>query len=198
MKIGRLTAGLPRPWRVVIDWLVTIVVAIGIVLGVKAWIVNPYRIPSGSMESTLHCAKPALDCEARFSDRVLACRICLRFSEPHRGDIIVFHTPPLAAKSCGSGGTFVKRLVGLPGEIWSERAGYVFINARRLREGYIQPEHRDAGTLPPRRIAAGHYFMMGDDRSGSCDSRKWGTVARGEMIGRVIATYWPPTRLTVR
>jgi signal peptidase I len=68
----------------VIDWVVTIVVAVGAVLAIKAWVVNPYRIPSSSMEPTLHCAQPASECEARFSDRVLANRFIYHFRDPHR------------------------------------------------------------------------------------------------------------------
>ena len=94
--LGRLLPNLPRPYRVVLDWVMTIAGAVLIVLGLKAWVVNPYRIPSSSMEPTLHCAKPAPGCEATFSDRVLACRVCLDVSSPRRGQIIVFETPPLA------------------------------------------------------------------------------------------------------
>jgi signal peptidase I len=193
-----LTEGLPHGWRVTIDWLVTIVGAIAIVLAIKAWVVNPYRIPSSSMEPTLHCARPGSECEARFSDRVLACRFCFRFWNPKRGDIIVFHTPPLAAARCGAGGTFVKRLIGLPGELWEERGGYIYINGKRLNEPYIKAARRDSRTIAPIRIAPGHYFMMGDNRVSSCDSRAWGTVPHGNLIGKVFATYWPPGRITVR
>jgi signal peptidase I len=196
--IDRLTEGLPHGWRVTIDWLVTIVGAIAIVLAIKAWVVNPYRIPSSSMEPTLHCARPGSECEARFSDRVLACRFCFRFWPPKRGEIIVFHTPPLAAVRCGAGGTFVKRLIGLPGETWSERAGYVYINGKRLNEPYIKPARRDSRTVAPLKIPPGQYFMMGDNRASSCDSRSWGTVPRANLIGKVFATYWPPSRITIR
>src|SRR5580765_5599816 len=95
-----LTKGMPRQWQVVVDWLVTIAGALLIVVAVKQWVVNPYRIPSSSMEPTLHCARPGDGCEGRFSDRVLACRICYRFESPKRGDIIVFNTPPEAANRC--------------------------------------------------------------------------------------------------
>jgi signal peptidase I len=193
-----LTEGLPHGWRVTIDWLVTIVGAIAIVLAIKAWVVNPYRIPSSSMEPTLHCARPGSECEARFSDRVLACRFCYRIWDPKRGDIIVFHTPPLADQRCGAGGTFVKRLVGLPGELWEERGGYVYVNGKRLNEPYIKPARRDSRTIAPIRIAPGHYFMMGDNRVSSCDSRAWGTVPHKNLIGKVFATYWPPGRITIR
>jgi signal peptidase I len=196
--VDRLTAGLPRGWRVTIDWLVTIVGAILIVLAIKQWVVNPYRIPSSSMEPTLHCARPGNECEAGISDRVLACRFCYHLWSPKRGDIIVFNTPPQAAQDCGSGGVFVKRLIGLPGETWEERNGYVYINGKKLDEPYIKPDRRDPDTHGPQKIPSGHYFMMGDNRRSSCDSRRWGTVSHDELIGKVIATYWPPQRLSIQ
>ena len=196
--IDHLTEGLPHGWRVTIDWLVTILGAIAIVLAIKAWVVNPYRIQSSSMEPTLHCATPDTGCEARFSDRVLACRFCYRLWSPKRGDIIVFHTPPLADARCGEGGTFVKRLIGLPGETWEERAGYVYIDGKRLDEPYVKSTRRDTRTISPIKIKPRNYFMMGDNRSSSCDSRAWGTVPRGNLIGKVFATYWPPNRISIR
>ena len=197
--LGRLFPGLPRSVRVVLDWLLTIAGAILIVFALKAWIVNPYRIPSSSMEPTLHCARPTAGCEARFSDRVLANRFIYRFRDPKRGEIIVFKTPPEAKVRCGAGGTFVKRLIGLPGEVVSERDGYVYINSRQLNEPYLKPDRRD--HEPPRtwpRIPAGHYFFMGDNRAQSCDSRVWGPVPRGNLIGEVFFVYWPPNRLGFR
>jgi signal peptidase I len=186
-------------WRVTIDWLVTIVGAIAIVLAIKAWVVNPYRIPSSSMEPTLHCARPGSGCLAGFSDRVLANRFIYHFEQPKRGDIIVFNTPPLAAVRCGAGGTFVKRLIGLPGETWEERDGRVLINGRVLNDSkWVKPDRRDARTLPRQVIPAGHYFMMGDNRNSSCDSREWGTVPRKNLIGKVFTTYWPPSRISIR
>ena len=179
--IDHLTEGLPHGWRVTIDWLVTIVGAIVIVLAIKAWVVNPYRIPSSSMEPTLHCARPGSDCEARFSDRVLACRFCYRFWSPKRGDIIVFNTPPLADVRCGAGGTFVKRLIGLPGETWEERSGYVYINGKRLDEPYIKPARRDdAHDRRRSRSRTGQYFMMGDNRSVVVRLARVGHRAAGE------------------
>jgi hypothetical protein len=102
--IDRLTEGLPHGWRVIIDWLVTIVGAIAIVLAIKAWVVNPYRIPSSSMEPTLHCARPGPGCEAGFSDRVLANRVLYHLRKPKRGDIIVFHAPKKGADALRVGG----------------------------------------------------------------------------------------------
>ena len=200
--VDRLTQGLPHGLRITIDWVVTIVGAIAIVLAIKAWVVNPYRIPSSSMETTLHCAKPAHGCEARFSDRVLANRFIYRFKDPERGDIVVFETPPAARMRCGAGGTFVKRLIGLPGErleLRSEQGlSYVYINGKKLDEPYIGRNRRDARGPESFKIPQGQYFMMGDNRSQSCDSREWGTVPRENLIGKVFATYWPPNRISVR
>ncbi len=187
--------GVPQPWRGIIDWIVTIVGAVAIVLAIKAWVVNPYRIPSSSMEPTLHCGTGGSGCLARFSDRVLANRFIYRFRDPHRGEIVVFNVPSAAETACGSGGVFVKRIVGLPGEIWQERQGRVYINGKKLNEPYIQHDRRDFQTNPARKIPKDNYFMMGDNRASSCDSRRWGTVPRGNIIGKVFAIYWPPQRL---
>ena len=194
--VDRLTQRLPRPWRVAIDWIVTIAGAVAIVFAIKAWVVNPYRIPSSSMEPTLHCAG-GQGCDARLSDRVLANRFIYRFRSPHRGEIVVFKTPPQARARCGAGGTFVKRLIGLPGNTWSERNGYVYIDGKKLNEPYIKPDRRDNETHEAQHIPKGQYFMMGDNRAESCDSRVWGTVPRKNLIGEVFATYWPPNRISI-
>jgi signal peptidase I len=197
--VTRATRNLPRGWRITIDWIVTIVGAIAIVLAIKAWVINPYRIPSSSMEPTLHCARPGSGCESRFSDRVLANRFIYHFRKPHRGDIIVFKTPPLAKQRCGAGGTFVKRLIALPGETWEEKNGFIFIDGKKLIEPYVKSDRRDTGTsYPARKIPPSMYFMMGDNRTQSCDSREWGPVPRGNLIGEVFGVYWPPNRIGFR
>ena len=181
-----------------VEWVATLAVAIGTVLALKAYVVNPYRVPSASMEPTLHCAKPGGGCEARFDERILANRLAYRLRDPKRGEIVVFRTPPETARRCGAGGTFVKRVVGLPGEVVSERAGIVYVNGKRLAEPYIPADRRDTRTEAWPRIPVGGYFMMGDNRTSSCDSRQWGSVPRANLIGVVMATYWPPSRITRR
>jgi signal peptidase I len=201
--IDRLFPNLPHGLRTVIDWVATIVGAVLIVLAVKVWVVNPYRIPSPSMEPTLHCARPEPYCEAGSSDRVLANRFIYHFHSPRRGDIVVFHAPDAARREC-IGGIFVKRIIGLPGEAWSERNGVTYIDGRRLAEPYVAPSRRDGETktlrdIPPlgklRRIPAQMYLMEGDNRAHSCDSRVWGLVPRANIIGKVVLTYWPLNRL---
>ena len=188
-----------------IDWVMTILGAILIVFAVKTWIVNPYRIPSPSMEPTLHCARPEPECESSRSDRILVNRFIYRFHPPRRGDIVVFHAPPAASREC-IGGIFVKRIIGLPGEAWSERRGVTYINGRRLTEPYIRKGRRDRDTkelvdIPPmgtmRRIPPRMYLVEGDNRAHSCDSRVWGLVPRANIIGKAFLTYWPLDRLGI-
>jgi signal peptidase I len=196
--IDRLTGRIPPPWRTIVDWLLTIAIAVGAVLAIKEWVVNPYRIPSSSMEPTLHCAEPEDGCTARFSDRVLANRFIYHLRDPERGDVIVFETPERAQQICGAGGTFVKRLIGLPGETISERQGVIYINGEELEESYVEPERRNEDTHAPRNIPEDHYFFMGDNRAQSCDSWEWGPVPRESLIGEVFAVYWPPQRIGFR
>jgi signal peptidase I len=176
------------------------VIAVAAVLAIKAWVVNPYRIPSSSMEPTLHCAtSPAdLGCQAGTSDRVLANRFVYHLTDPDRGDIIVFETPARAEEECpGPAGVFVKRLVGLPGETIEGRGGAVYVDGEPLAEPYVAGD--DAGRdFEPVTIPEGQYFMMGDNRGSSCDSRDWGPVPRENLIGPVFALYWPPQRIGFR
>ena len=203
-----LVSRLPDPWRRIVDWAVTLAVAIGCVLAFEAEVAKPYRIPSASMEHTLHCARPGYGCEASMSDRVLVNRLAYDFASPQRGQIVVFNAPPKAnlCQSGDAGTTFVKRLIGLPGETVREDAhGFIWIRHSgalpwtKLAEPYVSPAARRADTTyfgRTWRVPSGKYFMLGDNRPGSCDSRKWGSVPRSDLVGPVIFTYWPPGRIS--
>jgi signal peptidase I len=182
--LDRSLSHLPRPWRTIVDWTLTLAVAVAAVLIFQAEVAKPYRIPSASMEPTL-----------RVSDRVIANRIVYRLHSPERGDIVVFEAPAAVALACpAGGGTFIKRIVGLPGEVVSMRDGRVFVGGSPLREPYLRRAYRGSESGSWGRVPAGSYFMLGDNRARSCDSRRWGTVPRASIIGRAEIRYWPPLR----
>jgi signal peptidase I len=209
--LARLFPGLPHGVRVTLDWILTIVGAVAIVWLLKIFVVNPYRIPSSSMEPTLNCAKGQANpgCLGDSSDRVLACRICLAFGRnPSRGDIVVFNTPSEAALKCGEGGTFVKRVIGLPGDtVHEDGKGFISVKQPgtpefvKLKESYLPAQTRLADSQhfgQTWTVPEGRYFMMGDNRAQSCDSRTWGAVPRNKLIGIVFFVYWPPDRISFK
>ena len=168
--------------------------ALGLWWVANGWIVKPYRIPSASMEPTL-----------RDGDRVLVARFIYHFHDPRRGDVIVFHPPGVGDQAIRGAKTeasvyFIKRIVGLPGETVEGRRHHVLIctapnvGCHVLNEPYLtQPAV--AAPFGPVTVPQGQYFMMGDNRSVSDDSRMWGTLPRSYIIGEAFATYWPPDRL---
>jgi signal peptidase I len=159
---------------------------------VQRWVVKPYRIPSPSMERTLH-----------IGDRVLAVRFLYHFENPHRGDIIVFHPNGIGDTALYgdhvASVTYIKRLIGLPGEWVQASNGKVQIctgpagqGCRTLNEPYVSSTQV---KFSPIHVPAGHYFMMGDNRQFSDDSRDWGSITKKQIIGRAFMIYWPPTRI---
>jgi signal peptidase I len=191
-----------------VGWLFTIAAAIAFVLAFEAEVAKPYRIPSSSMEKTLHCARPAPGCEASTSDRVLVNRLAYDFGSPQRGQIVVFKAPERANDCAGGdgGSIFVKRLIGLPREtVREDDHGFIWIRRpgdkdwTKLAEPYLSSATRRADTGRFGhiwRVPSGDYFMVGDNRANSCDSRSWGSVPRSSLIGPVIFTYWPPGRIS--
>ena len=184
--------------RTVVEWVVTLGLAALFVLVFEAEIAQPFRVPTSSMEPTLHCAHPGIGCTGSLNDRVLVAKIVYRFRNPKRFEIAVFHAPARARKLCSEGGTYLKRVIGLPGEQVSERDGVFYVNGKKLKEPYLSFYTRDSLTKTWPRDGPKEYFVMGDNRIGSCDSRTWGGVQRSAFVGPVIATYWPPTRWTIR
>jgi signal peptidase I len=175
--------------RTVIEYVVLAVVAIAVALLIQQFLVKPYRIPSASMEDTL-----------MIGDRVLVDRISWRFSDPTRGEIVVFH-PPF------DGPVLIKRIIGLPGDTVSLENGAVYINGKPLDEPYVrrvngvaEPSQPFDNGLPwalqvPFKVPADSYFVMGDNRTDSGDSREFGPVRRDQFVGRAFARYWPPGRI---
>jgi signal peptidase I len=154
-----------------------------------------YRIPSAAMEPTLRCARPTLGCSAETSDRVLALRF-LPGLEPGRGDLVAFNAPNKAVEACGAAGIFLKRIVALPGENITTIAGRIVVDGEELREDYIVAERRGGQTIvETMTMPEDHYFMLGDNRATSCDSRAYGPVSRDDFIARVVLRYWPPSRI---
>jgi len=177
------------PQRTILEYVILAVAAVAVALLIQAFLVKPYRIPSPSMENTL-----------LIGDRVLVDRISWRFSDPQRGDIVVLHSPL-------PGPVLIKRIVGMPGDTVSLKDGAVYINGQKLSEPYVRrvdgrPEPTDPFQtgLPwslqqPYQVPAGSYFMMGDNRTDSGDSRAFGPVARSRLVGRAFGRYWPPGRI---
>jgi signal peptidase I len=147
-----------------------------------------FRVPSSAMEPTLHCARPGSGCTAAVEDRIV---VDESSRDLKRGDIVVFDVPSAALDICGAGGKYVKRVIGLPGAVWQERRGFVYINGRKLNEPYVKKDRRDFESWPARRIPKGNYFMMGDNRQSSCDSRRWGTVPAANLVGKVTRIEHP-------
>jgi len=164
-------------------------VAFGLVLagcGGTSYKTYDFTVPSSSMEPTLNCGKPGPGCLGAAADQVIA-----DIGKPvKRGDIIVFQTPRAASFACGEGGTFVKRIVGLSGETVSEDGqGFISVNGKRLSEPYVSARARALDSYHFDKhwnVPAGDYFVAGDNRSQSCDSRQWGGVPRTNVIGPVV------------
>ena len=190
-----------------LELVVSVAVALGLALGIQAFLVKPYRIPSGSMLPTL-----------QVNQRVLVNRIGNRFADPRVGDVIVFHPPKGSdTDTCGDGDrrqgqacdkptkrradvNFIKRVVAGPGDTIYVKGGHVYRNGKRERDAYISrscesSDGRGCNFTTPITIPADHWFMMGDTRGESDDSRFWGPVPRSWIIGGAFATYWPPKRI---
>ena len=181
--------------------------ALGLALGIQAFVVKPYQIPSESMEPTLDVGQ-----------RVLVNRFLYRFTDPSIGDIVVFHPPtgadngqcqggpPPQGEVCSTAGTkddstnYIKRIVAEPGDTFAIRDGHPVVNGVEMTdEPYIRPCKPGGDCNYPREVVIppDEYFMMGDNRGSSRDSRYWGPVPRDWIIGKAFATYWPPSKLGI-
>jgi signal peptidase I len=190
-----------------VELVVIVALAIGLALLIQAFIVKPYQIPSGSMEPTLDIGQ-----------RVLVDRVSYHFGDPEIGDIVVFHPPEGAVSGnhqCGvpnanekqeacprpdhqeSDTNFIKRIVAGPGDTLSIKDGHPVVNGVEAKEPFIRPCGGGPSCTMPKTITIppNDYFMMGDNRGSSDDSRFWGPVPRSWIIGEAFFTYWPPDRI---
>jgi len=175
------------------SWLTELVVIVVVVLGasflVRTFVVQTFYIPSGSMIPTL-----------QVGDRILVDKLSYHLHGVGRGDIVVFSKPPLEQQKIND---LVKRVIGLPGETISSVNGQVYINGKLLHEPWLQPGVETApGPNPvpfnldkPYKIPAGEYYVMGDNRTDSEDSRWFGPIPRSLIVGRAFVRIWPLSHL---
>jgi len=174
-----------RRKRVLIEMGITILSAVLLAGLVRSFAFQTFWIPTSSMEPTLGVY-----------DRILVQKAFFTWRDVREGDIVVFSHPPL--EHCGGppGGDLVKRVIALPGQTIYSSGNSIYINGRRLAEPYLP--HDDPLGLPipgassqhPYRVPPGEFYMMGDNRAASCDSRYWGPITGSSMIGKVVLTLW--------
>lgn len=160
------------------DYLLPVIIALAIVVVLRMFVIGMYYVPSGSMIPTLE-----------INDRVVATKFTYQIGEPERGDVVVFKYPVNEEQGIETV-IYVKRCIGLPGETLEIKNNTVFIDGTPLVEDYL-----NTGTsMPdfgPVTIPEGEYFMMGDNRNDSSDSRVWGTVKDKYLVAKAQFIYWP-------
>jgi signal peptidase I len=191
---GRPSTRQVRSGRWIFELLAVVAVAVVVAVVLRAFVVATYSIPSGSMEPTL-----------QIGDRIVVDKLAYHLHGIGRGDIVVFATPPLENCAGPPVADLVKRVIGLPGETISLADGNVYINGRFLpqpwlpaddrHETYAGPSDAPYSLHHPFRIPAGEVYMMGDNRTESCDSRYWGPVRESTIVGKVDLRIWPLSRL---
>ena len=155
----------------------SIVVAIILAVLIRLFVVEPFYIPSGSMEPTL-----------KEHDRIIVSKLNYRFQDPKRGDIIVFKYPVDPKRN------FVKRLIATGGETVQIKNSKLYIDDRPEPEDYL-PRGLRFKDFGPVKVPPGSYFMMGDNRNNSEDSRVWGFLPKDLIVGKALVIYWPPARV---
>ncbi|HXQ61508.1 MAG TPA: signal peptidase I [Acidimicrobiales bacterium] len=176
----------PRRGRWILEWAVVLVVAIGLAIGLRTFVIQTYSIPSGSMIPTL-----------MVGDRILVDKLSYHLHPVHRGDVVVFATPPreLAVLEVND---LVKRVIGLPGEtISSGPHGEVLINGKAIHQPWLTAGARanPGPVIRRQKIPAGEIFVMGDNRGYSDDSRDYGPVDESLIVGRAVFGFWPLSRI---
>jgi signal peptidase I len=161
------------------EWTETLVVALALALLIRTFAMQVFFIPSGSMEPTLD-----------IGDRIIVNKLTFKFHEPSRFEIAVFRFP--YGKPGEESKDFIKRVLGMPGETLQVKDGVVYINGKPLAEKHTM--NKDMANYGPVQIPSDSYFMMGDNRPNSADSRYWGFLPKQYMIGPAVVRIWPLTR----
>ncbi|MEA3056828.1 MAG: signal peptidase [Actinomycetota bacterium] len=194
-----------RTRRAVVETVLLVGLAVIIAIVLRAFVAQAFRIPSASMEPQL-----------LVGDRVVVSRMSYRVHDPRRGDIIVFDCPPAAgcddekhdalpvraAKALGEAllirqpdtEEFIKRVIGLPGDVVEGHDGFVFVNGSVLVEPYL-PKGTVTSDFGPITVRKGKLWVMGDNRGNSADSRVFGQIEQRTIVGRAIVRVWPPNRV---
>jgi signal peptidase I len=167
-----------------------VVVAVLLALGIRGYVAQIFYIPSGSMLPTL-----------QVGDRIIVNKLSYHVHDVHRGDIVVFARPPLEDQEYAD---LVKRVIGLPGETISSKAGSVYVDGKKLQEPWLPPgpssftgplaggdPHPQFNLPGPVKVPAGYYYVMGDNRTDSEDSRFFGPIPKSLIVGRAVAVIWP-------
>lgn len=166
-----------RSRRTIIEWAAILVIAVVAAILLRSFVIQPYYIPSGSMEPTL-----------KVGDKVLVNKLSYHLHGVHRGDVVVFKRPPHDYDA--SIKDLIKRVIGLPNETISAQGGHVYINGRELSEPWL-PKGVTTTNFGPVQIPPGDYFVMGDNRGNSADSRVVGPIPGSLIVGRAFLIVWP-------
>lgn len=174
----------PRRHRWVVEVVVVVVVAALLAIVLRTFVVQTFYIPSGSMEPTL-----------QIGDRILVDKLSYHLHGIDRGDIVVFARP--VAEDCGGPtvNDLVKRVIGLPGDHIASSGNTVLIDGRPLAEPWLAKGTQLGKAILPTLVPPDHYYVLGDNRVASCDSRYWGPVSRSLIVGKVVVLVWPLSRL---
>ncbi len=173
-----------QSWAETLGWVITLVLTLNLSLLLHDYVITSFSVPSPSMQPTLDPG-----------DRIIVDRLSYDLHSIHRGDIVVFHRP--AAEHCGGPEVsyLVKRVIGLPGDRISSQGNTVLIDGRPLSEPWLPQDDPLGLAISPMTVPTGDYYVLGDNRDDSCDSRYWGVVQKSLIVGRVDARIWPIDRI---
>ena len=171
------------PLRGAVEWVLILLGAVAVAFVIKTFLFQAFYIPSVSMEPTL-----------KVQDRVIVNKLSYDFHDVHRGDIIVFKSPP--GEETASVKDLIKRVIALPGETVEARDGHILIDGQPLQEPYLV-DGVTTGEMEPHKVPAGHLWVMGDNRPNSKDSRFFGAIDEDLIVGRAFVRVWPIPKLSL-